>query len=129
MKSNLPTLPEEIIDQLWRMTPSRVAETLTRGAFVRYPHVEFISNRIAQAVMKGNARIVLSMPPRHGKSWLTSLWTPTWFLSLSPECHVILASYEADFAAQWGRMVRNTITEHSAALRVSLTDDSKASDR
>jgi len=69
------------------------------------------------------------MPPRHGKSWLSSLYSPAWFLSLWPEQNIILTSYEATFAASWGRQVRNFLQEHSEALGVSLADDSLASDK
>lgn len=124
-----PMMLEDVVSEAWRITPCRVAERLTAGKFKRYAHIKFISRKIAQAVARGGARIVLSVPPRHGKSWLTSLFTPAWFLSLYPGRRVILASYEADFAAEWGRQVRNLITEHSGLLGVSLSDDSTAANR
>jgi hypothetical protein len=57
------------------------------------------------------------------------LWTPIWFLSLFPDRHVLLATYESDFSAHWGRQVRNLISEYSPQLGIKLTDDSKAADR
>lgn len=39
---------------------------------------------------------------------------------------MILASYEADFAATWGRRVRNTIQENAARMRVRVSSDSAA---
>ena len=69
------------------------------------------------------------MPPRHGKSELTSHWFPAWYLSLNPTKRVILCSYEADFAASWGRRVRQTIEEHGEALGVALSADSRAAHR
>jgi predicted phage terminase large subunit-like protein len=128
---NLPgrSKVESIADEAWRALPCLLAERLTDGRFKRFPHIRFLSRQIGQAVMAGNARLIISMPPRHGKSWLTSLWTPVWFLGLSPEQNVILSSYEADFAASWGRHVRNAITEYSSELGIYLTEDSKAADR
>lgn len=118
-----------IIEDAWRITPCRVAEKLSKNKFIRYPHIRYISRTIAREVSKGNARIVISMPPRHGKSWLTSLWTPTWYLGLEPDKNIILASYEADFASHWGRNVRNLISEHQETLGVRLTEDSTAANR
>lgn len=69
------------------------------------------------------------MPPRHGKSELTSYWFPVWFLSLFPQKRVMLCSYEADFAASWGRRVRDTIVEHSQALRIQILAQSSAANR
>lgn len=106
-----------------------MAEHLTRGRFRRFSHIQFLDRKLAQAIAEGGARIVISMPPRHGKSWLTSLYTPAWYLSLWPERNVILSSYEATFAASWGRAVRNFLQEHPSELGVRLADDSQAADR
>lgn len=106
-----------------------MAWELTKGSYVRYPHIEYVSRRLAQKLSRGNARIIVSLPPRHGKSWLISRWTPTWYLALNPDHNVILTSYEADFAATWGRSVRNTIQEHTIRLGVKLSQDSQAVDR
>jgi hypothetical protein len=120
---------QEILDSLWRLSPARLAEHLSEGRFQRFEHIKFMDQKITQAVSRGNARLIISCPPRHGKSWLTSLYTPAWFLSLWPEKNIILTSYEATFAATWGRQVRNFIQENSAQLGISLADDSLASDR
>ncbi|MCB9072501.1 MAG: phage terminase large subunit [Bdellovibrionaceae bacterium] len=69
------------------------------------------------------------MPPRAGKSLYTSLYLPAWFLATWPEKNVILTSYEATFAASWGRKVRNFLSENSLNLDVTLSPDSLASDR
>ena len=50
---------------------------------------------------------MVRMPPRHGKSELVSHWTPTWFEANWPTKNVLLASYEADYAASWGRKARD----------------------
>jgi len=39
------------------------------------------------------------------------------------------ASYESDYAASWGRKVRNTIQEHPGELRLEISGDSSAADR
>jgi len=57
------------------------------------------------------SRAIISMPPRHGKSELISANLPAWFLGMFPDKRILLSSYEADFAAQWGRRARNLIKE------------------
>src|SRR5690348_18514943 len=54
-------------------------------------------------------RFAAFMPPRHGKSLLMSQFFPAWFLLLYPHRRVILCSYEAGFAASWGRKVRDVV--------------------
>lgn len=57
-------------------------------------------------------QVSIKCPPRHGKSFLVSHHLPAWFLMHFPKQRVILATYEADFAAEWGEKVRNLIEEH-----------------
>jgi len=57
---------------------------------------------------------------------MCSHWTPTWFLDNWPDKRIILASYGATFAQEWGRKVRNTVEAHQAQLSVSLAIDSKS---
>jgi len=51
------------------------------------------------------------MPPRHGKSDLCSQYFPAWYLGRHPKHRVILASYEAAFAASWGEKTRDIVSE------------------
>jgi predicted phage terminase large subunit-like protein len=69
------------------------------------------------------------MPPRHGKSETVSVWTPIWLLNAWPAKKVMLVSYEADFASNWGRRARNIIEENPEELLVRLAQDSTAANR
>lgn len=108
-------------------SPAAMGKRLHGAKFTRFQHIEYLSTKLRNSLLKGNARIVISMPPRHGKSWLTSLFTPIWYLNLFPHHRVILTSYEAGFASQWGRKVRNEI-EANKWLDISIAQDSSAAD-
>ena len=71
--------------------------------------------------------MIVSMPPRHGKSELLSHWTPIWYLANYPNKRIILASYAADFAAVWGRKVRNTIL--TTDIDINVIHDMSAASR
>lgn len=116
-------------DASWRNSPARMANRLTGGRYKLYPHVKYLDRIIAPHILKGNARLIVSLPPRHGKSWLISKYTPAWYLSLFPTKNVLLASYEASFAASWGRQARNFIQEYEHELEISMSQDSQAADR
>jgi len=60
----------------------------------------------------GYVGVIVEEPPRHGKSELCSHYNPAWYLGTRPDDRVILASYEATFAATWGRKARDTLTEY-----------------
>lgn len=66
------------------------------------------------------------MPPRHGKSELISKYFPVWFLNWWPHLNVILASYEATFAAEWGRKARDIIEANPDKLMVRIRPDARA---
>lgn len=57
-------------------------------------------------------RLFVTLPPRHGKSYLISEHTPPWYLTRFPDRRIILSSYAADFAADWGRKGKKHIQTH-----------------
>ena len=77
---------------------------------------------------QGGMRLLISVPPRYGKSELVSHWTPVWYLSLFPTRKFILVSYEATFAASWGRKGRDTILANESELGITLREDMQAAD-
>ncbi len=130
MKTQIPEIhagTRALLENAWRLSPARMAEHLTDGRFQRYRHVRYLEKKIAQAIGQGGARLIISMPPRHGKSWLASLFTPAWYLSLWPEKRVILASHDASLAMAWGREVRGFLRQHQAELEIRLNESSEAS--
>jgi hypothetical protein len=75
-------------------------------------------------------RLLITMPPRHGKSEFASKYFPAWYLGTFPDRRVILTSYEADFAMTWGRKVRDLLHEFGPAVfGVSVRSDSTAANR
>ncbi len=125
-------LPPEVAKLLsgdgWRLTPATTAIKLSNGWWSPTKHLLYISTIIATAISRGNARIIVSMPPRHGKSELLSVWTPIWYLDHHPDDHVILTSYGSDLATGFGRRVRDTIRERTDILRVRVRHDSSRVD-
>jgi len=76
-------------------------------------------------------RLMINMPPRHGKSELASRRFPAWFLGRNPGKSVIAASYNSDLATDFGRQVRNIVAapEYGRLFDVALSDDSRAANR
>lgn len=56
-------------------------------------------------------RLIITMPPRHGKSLIASQLFPSWYLGKHPDRSIIAASYGAELATDFGRRVRNHVTE------------------
>ena len=72
-------------------------------------------------------QLAISMPPRHGKSLIVSEHLPAYLLTRFPTGRVILASYESDFAAEWGRKARNLVEAHPE-FGVHVDQTSRAAD-
>ncbi len=63
-----------------------------------------------EKVCKGEkVRIILSVPPRHGKSVTASVMFPAWALGKNPDLRFILSTYAADLAEVNGRKARDII--------------------
>lgn len=93
------------------------------------PHHRLIARKL-EAVERGDIkRLMIFMPPRHGKSMLASEFFPAWYLGRNPGDYVIAATYAQDLADDFGRKVRNQIQDETFAgifPGVSLRDDSSA---
>ena len=58
-------------------------------------------------------RLMLFLPPRHGKSLLASQLYPSWYLGKHPDRSVIATSYGQELASDFGREVRRFVTDPS----------------
>lgn len=65
---------------------------------------------------KKDPRLLLSFPPRTGKTTLAGQYFPAWFLGVFPESRIIYTSYSADLARTSGRKVRDILAEHGKPL-------------
>ena len=82
-----------------------------------------------QKVEKGDIkRLMIFVPPRHGKSQLASISFPAWYLGRHPEKEIITASYSADLAQDFGYKTRNLVnTElYKQIFNTQLRDDSRS---
>ena len=73
-------------------------------------------------------RLMLFVPPRHGKSELGSIMFPAHYLGKHPEKEIITASYSADLAQDFGYKTRNLVNtqEYQELFKTKLRDDSKS---
>lgn len=110
-------------------TPAGFARYASGGAWRPAPHL-LLLNRVLLAAAAGEAwaqRVIIQMPPRHGKSEFVSGYFPAWYLGMYPDRKVVLASYEAGLAATWGQRNRDLLEVYGPSLfRVRVRQDSAA---
>jgi predicted phage terminase large subunit-like protein len=99
----------------------------TREDALEYRHSRFISDVIAKLPPDG--KVILLMPPRHGKSYLLSETVPAWALGNNPNAAVIHVTYAHDFTTKFGRKTRNLMQlAASRSLAPRLDPSAKAAD-
>ena len=57
--------------------------------------------------------LLLSVPPRHGKSYTVTETLPSWYLGNHPDGNVIIAGYEGTFAESFSRRNRDKFTTYA----------------
>ena len=74
-----------------------------RPGYVFNWHHEVLIDALQRLAERKIMRLVVMMPPRHGKSELVSRLFPAWVLARNPDEQIIAASYSADLAGAMSR--------------------------
>lgn len=129
------------------LTPKRALQELRRRIeaqsslirFTEFTYPRYQTAKIHQTIAdqlerveRGEIdRLMLLVPPRHGKSELASRRFPAYYLGRHPHRQFISVSGTASLASDFGRDVRNIIdaSEYRALFKTRLAQDSQAKDR
>lgn len=87
-------------------------------------HVRYLAAKMQQVALyvasggkRGIGRLMIFIPPQHGKSQIASRNFPAWFLGLLPDSRIIVTSYGDSLATVNSRYIRDQImTEEYQAL-------------
>lgn len=92
-------------------------------------HHEVLANKLDEVEQGKLKRLIVVMPPRHGKSEEVSVQFPAYCIGKNKDRNLIEASYSGDLAVDFGRQVRNIIASeryHLLFPNVELAEDSQA---
>jgi predicted phage terminase large subunit-like protein len=123
-----------------RVLEARDKATSTFIDFCKYVWPEMLVGehhlKIAEAldrVIAGKCkRLMIAMPPRHGKSQMGSYLFPAYLMGKLPQSKLIVGSHTAELAQRFGRMIRNLVEDERYAElfpNTKLSVDSKAAGR
>lgn len=77
-------------------------------------------------------RLIIALPPGSGKSTLASVLFPAWFLGRNPTEPVIVTSYSADLAQQFGGKARDLVSDIAYQMvfpKAKVRKDTNAKDK
>lgn len=97
----------------------------------RFPkHVRILNKLLLDISSRKIKRLIVNMPPRHGKSELISRNFPVWYLGTNPAHRIILTCYNANLAETFGRRVKGIFTENSKdVFNIVIHPQSKSAKR
>jgi predicted phage terminase large subunit-like protein len=72
-------------------------------------HHRLMADKLESIARGKIKKLMIFLPPRHGKSLLTTQFLPAWYLGLHPERSIITATYGQELADDFGRKVRNLV--------------------
>ena len=108
-------------------------------------HIRLLASKLQQVALfiasggrQGIPRLMILMPPQHGKSQIASRNFPAWLLGLLPDSHIILTSYGESLATRHSRFIRDQIvderyqaifgTKSNKMVPVELSSDSRSTE-
>lgn len=106
-------------------SPAELAARIIPGYRVT-PALALINDALADAVTGAGRRVIISTPPRTGKSVLTSRIGVLFALMCSPDAKVILASYADTLAQEHSHAARGLVAEYQQLLGFGLRADKTA---
>ncbi len=89
----------------------------------RWLHLQHIRAQVARVTRGEIDRLILTVPPRHGKSEMVTVRYPAWVLEQDPSQRVIVGAYNQTLANKFSRKTRNI-----ARQRLTLNDERTAVD-
>lgn len=108
-------------------SPAGWARHASRGRWIMAPHLVVMDRLLLDLAARQIDKLIVVLPPRHGKSQFYSGYAPGWWLGTFPHDRVMLVSYQQQFAAVWGRQARDTLDLYGYDLfRVNIQKSAKA---
>ena len=104
---------------------------LTYPGWINGEHQKLICDRL-ESVERGEIdRLIITAPPRHGKSELATIRFPAWFLGRSPDKQIIQVSSSEELVRKFGRRIRDLIgsPEYGHIFPTRIASDSRSQGR
>lgn len=91
-------------------------------------HLDVLDETLMKVSRGELKRVIVTMPPRHGKSERVSRKFPAWHIGNNPNDEVILASYSIDLSRGFSRIARDTLASHYDIFGVRVDKNNQSAE-
>ncbi len=86
------------------------------------PHLVYIRNHINALIAGDIKKMMVFVPPRHGKTEQNTISLPAWYLERNPSHRVIIAAYNSTLAEKFSRKARKLTRAQLSEDRTAVDD-------
>ncbi|MFD1776659.1 phage terminase large subunit [Paenibacillus rhizophilus] len=91
-------------------------------------HLDVLDETLMKVSSGELKRLIVTMPPRHGKSERVSRKFPAWHIGRNPDDEIILASYSVDLSRGFSRIARDTLTSNTGVFEVEVDRNNQSAE-
>lgn len=91
-------------------------------------HLDVLDDALMKVSEGEIKRLIVTMPPRHGKSERVSRKFPAWHIGRNPNDEIILASYSIDLSRGFSRIARDTLSGNVGVFDTEVDANNKSSE-
>lgn len=91
-------------------------------------HLDVLDETLMKVSSGELKRVIVTMPPRHGKSERVSKKFPAWHVGKNPTDEIILASYSVDLSRGFSRIARDTLTANRGVFEVTVDKNNQSAE-
>lgn len=112
------TISAELFGRHYWASPLLLAQAINHRV-VSTPALELIDSALTNLANTPDGRLIVTMPPQEGKSYLIAGDFPAWALTRNPDWRIVAASYGADLATRNGRAIRRRMSSPEIDMPLS----------
>lgn len=91
------------------MPNGRFPNDIRQSRYITSAHHRFMADQMMRIESGEAKKVILNLPPRHGKTELCTKRMAAWYSARNPEKDIIIATYNEKFAQDFGKEIRDII--------------------
>lgn len=126
MKEKILPKNDEIKKNIFKRDFYSFVEDAGKSYWIFGKHLKYLAREFQNVANGKTRKLMVTMPPRHGKSEVISKRFPAWFLLNNPDKEVLMTSYSGEISYDFSRSARQTFLDYSDLYNLELDNSSKS---